>query len=241
MSSNAKLSGTLLRITGMESRDPDLFTCKHLFGPEWLRSFINALVLLGAAFVCEHFATAYELEYLERPTSTYVGDLLLDNLPVINLNFIIIEFALLAIVVAAVIMVIFYPRYILFSLKALAIFIAVRALFTSLTHIGIYPGQIMPDVGFFEGVYSYFNFQTGFFFSGHTGMPFLMALIFWKRPLERNMLILLSFIFAVAVLLAHIHYSIDVLAAPFMAYGIFKISLYLFKRDYELIGLKHVQ
>jgi len=224
----------------MESRDPDLFTVKHLFGPEWLRSFINALILLSAAFVSEHFANIYAFEYLERPTSTYVGDLLLDNLPVVNLNFIIIEGVLLAIVIGAMFVIVFHPRYILFSLKALAIFIAVRALFTSLTHVGIYPGSIDPGVGLFDGIYLYFNFQTGFFFSGHTGMPFLMALIFWKKPLIRNAFLLLSLMFAIAVLFGHIHYSIDVLAAPFMAYGIFKIAQYLFKRDYELITTGHV-
>ena len=62
-----------------------------------------------------------------------------------------------------------------------------------------------------------------------------MALIFWKKPLERAVFLSLSFIFAVAVLLAHIHYSIDVLAAPFMAYGIFKMAQYFFARDYDLI------
>jgi hypothetical protein len=53
--------------------------------------------------------------------------------------------------------------------------------------------------------------------------------------------LILSFVFAVAVLLAHIHYSIDVFAAPFMAYGIFKVSQYLFLRDYKLIESGHVQ
>jgi membrane-associated phospholipid phosphatase len=108
-------------------------------------------------------------------------------------------------------------------------------LFVSLTHVGIYPGNIDPGLGFFDGLYSYLNFQTGFFFSGHTGLPFFMALIFWDKFSARVVFLILSFVFAVAVLLAHIHYSIDVFAAPFMAYGIFKIACYLFPRDYELI------
>lgn len=62
-----------------------------------------------------------------------------------------------------------------------------------------------------------------------------MALIFWDNFRARFVLITLSFVFAVAVLLAHIHYSIDVLAAPFMAYGIFGIAKRLFPRDYKLI------
>ncbi len=111
----------------------------------------------------------------------------------------------------------------------------VRAVFISLTHVGIHPEAIVPGLGFFDGIYTYLNFQTGLFFSGHTGLPFLVALIFWDMPRVRYILLTLSFTFAAAVLLAHIHYSIDVFAAPFMAYGIFKIAQYLFHHDYELI------
>ena len=129
------------------------------------------------------------------------------------------------------------PRHILFTMKAVALFIATRSLFVSLTHVGIYPDHIVPGLGFFDGIYLYLNFQTGLFFSGHTGLPFLMALIFWNIPRARFLFISLSFISGIAVLLAHVHYSIDVFAAPFIAYGIFKIARKLFPRDYELIGL----
>ena len=217
----------------------DTFTLKNLFECENLYSLITGFVLLGIAFVCEHFANVYELAYSIRPTSIYVGDLLLDNLPVINLSFVIIEGALVSIIVG-VIFLFLNPKHILFTLKALALFIAVRALFTSLTHVGIYPGNINPGVGIFDGIYMYLNLQTGFFFSGHTGMPFLAALIFWKKPRARKIFLSLSFIFAVAVLFTHNHYSIDVLAAPFMAYGIFEIAKYFFRRDYELIKSAHV-
>lgn len=190
--------------------------------------------MLGGAYIAEHFANVYELMYSMRPTSTYVGDLLLDNLPVVNLNLIIIDGALISIVLG-VAYVLLQPRYVLFSLKALALLIVTRALFVSLTHVGIYPGTIHPGYGFFDGIYTYLNFQTGFFFSGHTALPVLMALVFWDKYSTRVAFLALAGVFGIAVLLAHIHYSIDVLAAPFMAYGIFEISRYLFPRDYDLI------
>ena len=213
----------------------DSFTLKDLFRGERLSSLVVALFLLGVAYVVEHFANVYAFAYAERPTSNYVGDLILDNIPAVDLNFIIIEVALIAIILGTL-FVFSKPRYILFTLKAIALFIIVRALFISLTHVGIHPENIAPGLGFFDAIYLYLNFQTGLFFSGHTGLPFLMALIFWNRFSTRIVFLLLSFIFGVAVLLAHVHYSIDVLAAPFMAYGIFKIAHYLFPRDYELIG-----
>ena len=212
----------------------DSFSLADILKSDKKSSFAVALFLLSISYILEHFANVYELAYSMRPTSTYVGDLFLDNLPVINLNTIIIEGALLSIVLGAL-FVFLNPRYILFSLKSLALLIAIRALFVSLTHVGIYPGNVDPGFGFFDGIYSYLNFQTGFFFSGHTALPFLMALIFWDRMRVRVVFMSLSFVFAVAVLLAHIHYSIDVLAAPFMAYGIFNIARRLFPQDYKLI------
>lgn len=210
------------------------FTYKNLFARERRFSLLVALAMLGVSFVLIHFAFAYALEYSLRPTSTYVGDVLLDNLPVINLNFLIVEGALFAIL-ASVLFLLWHPRYILFALKALALFIIIRALCMSLTHVGIYPGHVDPGIGFFDTIYVYLNLQSGFFFSGHTGLPYLAALIFWDRPIARVPLLLLSLVFGVAVLLAHVHYSIDVFAAPFMVYGIFKITQYFFPRDYALV------
>ncbi len=217
----------------MHQEDP--FTISDLFTRDWLASLLSAFVLLGAAYVIEHFANMYAFAYSLRPTSNYVGDLILDNLPVINLNFLIVEGALVAIVLG-IIFVLFNPRYILFTLKAVAVFIMIRALFMSLTHVGIYPEHINPGGGFFDAIYLYLNLQTGFFFSGHTGLPFLMALIFWQKRHARLFFLLLSLVGAVAVLFAHVHYSIDVFAAPFMAYGIFNIAKHLFPRDYALIN-----
>lgn len=216
----------------MRNKDP--FTLKDLFHDGNLYSLVTSLVLVGFSLIAYHFANAYALVYLGRSTTTFVGDLLLDNLPVVDLNFLIIETALIAMVVVTLFVAFFRTRYILFSLKALAIFNITRAIFISLTHVGLYPGQISPGAGPLDAVYSYFNFQTGFFFSAHTGLPFLFALIFWKEKKLRYIFLAMSFIFAVAVLFAHVHYSIDVFAAPFMAYCIFKIAEYLYPQDYKL-------
>src|SRR3989344_5297911 len=150
----------------------DSFTLRDVFSRNKFSSLLGALAMLSVAYVVEHFANIYAFAYSQRPTSNYVGDLILENIP--------------------------------------------------------------PGLGLFDAIYTYLNFQTGLFFSGHTGMPFLVALIFLNNKMVRYVLLSLSFIFAVAVLLAHIHYSIDVLAAPFMAYCIFKIAQYLFPRDYDL-------
>jgi hypothetical protein len=219
----------------MQMHRKDSFTINDLFTREYWPSLLTALAMLGAAYIVEHYANLYAYAYSLRSTSSHVGDLVLDNIPVVDLNFIIIEGALIAIVLGTL-FVFSKPRYILFTLKTLALFIAVRAVFVSLTHVGIYPDAIHPGLGFFDAIYLYLNFQTGLFFSGHTGLPFVMALIFWRDKPARVLFLLLSFIGGVAVLLGHIHYSIDVFAAPFMAYGIYRIALRLFPKDHELIA-----
>jgi hypothetical protein len=56
------------------------------------------------------------------------------------------------------------------------------------------------------------------FFSGHTATIFLFAFGF-KKKYQRLFFFLGASLVGVLVLLQHIHYSIDVLAAPFFAYG----------------------
>jgi len=156
------------------------FTLKDLFKREWLPSLISALTLLVIAYIVEHYTNIYAFEYSLRPTSNHVGDLILDNIPVIDLNFIIIEGALLSIVLGTL-FVLSKPRYVLFTLKSLALFIIIRALFVSLTHVGIYPEHITPGLGFFDGIYLYLNFQQAYFFPVIPACHFLWRLSFGKN------------------------------------------------------------
>jgi hypothetical protein len=195
-----------------------------------VRSFILGILLLAVSFFLQGQAATYST----RSAGPFVGDIFLDNLPVVNLNFIIIEGALAAILFS-VILLLMKPSYLLFALKATALLVITRAFFISLTHLGIYPGQVVPSDGFSDKLYIAFDLQAGYFFSSHTGLPFLIALIFWNERLWRFVFFSISAIFAISVLFAHVHYSIDVFAAPFIAYGVFKAAQYLFPEDYELI------
>jgi len=57
-----------------------------------------------------------------------------------------------------------------------------------------------------------------------------MALIFWRERIWRFAYIALSIVLGVSVLLAHVHYSIDVLAAPYITYSVFKMTQYFSRR-----------
>lgn len=203
---------------------------KNFFTRERTKSLLVGLLLFSLGLVFQHYASIYSLQNAGR----FVGDIFLDNLPVVDLNAIIVEGALF-IVVASTVIVLAKPRYIIFTLKSVAIFIAIRSFFVAATHLGVYPGQIVPSDGFFGQIYVALNLQAGYFFSAHTGLPFLLGLIFWDERPWRYFFLTVSGLFGVSVLLAHVHYSIDVFAAPFMTYSIYKMSQYLFSDDYKLI------
>lgn len=198
------------------------------------RSFFIGIFLLTLALMVQ--VTAGRHSYRKAITASFENDLILDNIPTVNLDEVIVQGAIL-LAALTIFMIIRHPRYLLFSLKAVAIFIAIRSLFINLTPLGIYPEQAVFDQGFGSGLYNYLNFEGNYFFSGHTGLPFLMALIFWQKKWARNLFFGVSLLFAVSVLLAHVHYSIDVFAAPFISYGIFRIAKYLFHEDYLMIGI----
>jgi len=63
------------------------------------------------------------------------------------------------------------------------------------------------------------------FFSGHTANLILMGLIL-EQKMIKNLLLISGFLVGTMVLLQHVHYSIDVLAAPFFSFVTYKISVW---------------
>jgi len=60
------------------------------------------------------------------------------------------------------------------------------------------------------------------FFSGHTATLFLLFLL-TKNKILKIIFLMSAVTVGIAVLLQHVHYSIDVFIAPFVAYSAFKI------------------
>ncbi len=170
--------------------------------------------------------------YATNKASNYVDDIILSNIPVFDVDFFFV-YGAIALIVAILLLCVQHPKRIPFVLHSLTLFILIRAVFVSLTHLGPFPTAILiedPQLFFTK----YFIFGGDLFFSGHTGIPFLMALVFWHRPVLRYLFLIWSLFFGVIVLMGHLHYSIDVLAAPFITYGIYHIALWLFPKERAL-------
>jgi hypothetical protein len=121
------------------------------------------------------------------------------------------------------------PRRLLVALQAYAMFILVRIAVMYVVPLDPPPGMISLKDPFVE------YFGTGkvltrdLFFSGHTGTLFLLGL---SVPSKRIKIAFFScaLLVGLSVLCQHVHYTIDVLAAPAFAYASYRIVALLHER-----------
>ncbi|MDD5770340.1 MAG: phosphatase PAP2-related protein [Candidatus Gracilibacteria bacterium] len=201
----------------------------------WTKEHIVSLFFSIGLLIIALFIQRIADSYVVKTGGIAVGDILLSNIPVIDIDGFIIMITLVF-TFLMVIVIFSKPKYILFTIKSLALFVIIRSFFISLTHLGIHPHEITFDENIF-GFWLYdllFDSRNDFFFSGHTGVPFLIGMIIYNEKFWRNICFLMSFILGISVIIGHIHYSIDVFSAPFMTYSIYSISKKLFKKDYKL-------
>ncbi len=196
----------------------------YLTDTAFLRSVAIGIVLLAASLFVNFYAGLYATER----ASNAVTDVILSNIPVFDVDGLFV-WGTLGFWIIAGLLGLGHPRKIPFALKNIALFILIRSVFITLTHIGPFPTHLAID----SNIIHKFTFGGDLFFSGHTGLPFLLALIFWEDVRLRIFFIASAILFGIVVLLAHLHYSIDVLSAFFITYSIFKIATIFFKKDYE--------
>lgn len=197
----------------------------------WPQKSFYLNVGLGALLLVFSFFVNYAANiFVSNRASNYVSDLILDHLPVINVDFIFVE-GFTMFLALVIIFLLKEPKKIPFALKTMALFILIRSAFIILTHLAVPPDHSFIDPGHFVQDITSGN---DLFFSSHTGFPYLLALFFWEKKYLRIFFILCSMFFGFIVLLGHLHYSIDVFAAFFITYGIFHLAQKFFPRDYHL-------
>ena len=208
-------------------KDIDVRYKAHFSDRAFVASFVWSLVLLIAALVAHHYGAVYAIERASNP----VTDIVLSNIPAFDVDWLFV-FGPLIFWFIIILFLLQNPARLPFTLKTLALFILIRTVFVSLTHLAPFPHQVA-----FEGLASsfmqIFTLGSDLFFSGHTGAPFLMALVLWRYRVMRVFCICSSIFFGVIVLLGHMHYSIDVASAFFITYSIFHLAEFLFKKDHE--------
>lgn len=199
---------------------------KHFTNKQFLISLGTAFLFLIISFIINYYAGTYATENASFP----VTDIILSNIRIFHVDGIFIYGPFLFFIFVSIVS--FYnPKRLPFIIKSVSLFIVIRSIFISLTHIGPYPIEtVIANVNLINK----FTFSGDLFFSGHAGVPFLLTLIFWENKILRYIFLAYSIFMGVVVLLGHYHYTIDVLAAFFITYTIFDIASYIFKKDKEL-------
>lgn len=194
----------------------------------FIASFAVSVLLLCASIAASVYAGMYATER----ASNAVTDIVLSNIRVYDVDGF---FVYGPVVMWTFVLVVLLrrPNRFPFVVKNIALFTFIRSFFVILTHLGPFPAHVNLDPAS-----TLANFMSGddLFFSGHTGLPFLMALVFWDTPRLRGIFISLSVLFGATVLLGHLHYSIDVLAAFFITYTIYHLCTIFFRRDMEIFN-----
>jgi len=201
------------------------FSSRHFAASFWL-----SIAAFAAAVYANYGATAYA----GARASNAVTDLILSNTPVFDVDGIFVYGAVaLILFIFAVCLV--HPRHFPFTLFSLATLMFIRAGFITLTHIGPFPDHVPITATTSVGIFlSKLFFGDDLFFSNHTAIPFMMALVYWKERWLRIIFLIWSVAFAAVVLLGHIHYSIDVASAYFITYAIYHLTMKLFPEEYRL-------
>lgn len=205
----------------------------YLQHKEFLVSSLFSIVLLILSLIINFYAGTYATDAASNP----VTDIILSNVPLWNIDAVFVYGTLLFWLFVTLVCIT-KPQTIPFLLKSISLFVLIRSVFVSLTHLGPFPTHIAIQ----SNILNKFVFGGDLFFSGHTGLPFLLALLFWDSYYLRLLFLVSSIIFGVLVLLGHLHYSIDVLAAFFITFAIYHLAQFLFKRDERIFkeGIKNL-
>ena len=195
------------------------------------RSFKNELIITIIFFVLiSSFFTSF-LTYNETRVGFTLNDPILNKLPSIDLTIFIFVFIYLSVLFGLFILI-KSPRQLLFAFQIYSLVLLIRLCLMYLLPLNPPNGIIPLQDPFVELFGTGKTLLRDLFFSGHTATLFLLFLVIEKKTYKVFFLIS-TFLVAIALLFQHVHYTIDIVTAPFVVYASYRI-VYLFKKKLEL-------
>lgn len=205
--------------------------------PQWANEIKKHFRLISASIILLIVATS--LDYVAGNYVDKVGgsaessDLILSYIPAIDLSIIFVYLFLIVVSLIFIYPLILNVKKLHLAIAHFSLLIMVRSIFMSLTHLKLPSSAVAVK---FPDLLSNLVFQNDLFFSGHTAIP-LVGFFLFKESKIRWFFLASSIISGATALLMHQHYSIDVAAAFFIAYGTFKIGEWLFKKIEKIQGI----
>jgi len=177
---------------------------------------ITAVVVTGVIIAFSHF-----LHFVEQREGVVLNDPFLNTFNPIDLTwltFVLIYLSLIIFVVTTF----NKPDKLLIAFQAYGLMLIFRTIAMYLTPFEAPETILLLNDPFVQFFAKGDILTKDLFFSGHTGTLFLVFLLAENKTLKTIFLIL-TILVGAAVLLQHVHYSVDVFVAPFVAYGAYRI------------------
>lgn len=188
----------------------------------WRKEFIEHKYEILVSFL--FLIIAVILDYISGTYVTKAGDaiatdIILDRIPSIDLSYLFFYGYAVVIGVLLLYPLFFHIKKFHIVISQFSLLILIRSFFITLTHLKTPADAIVVHSPYLSDI---LLFHNDLFFSDHTAVPFLAFLLFRRTKLGIFFLVS-TIILALTVLFMHLHYSIDVFAAFFIAYGSYRL------------------
>lgn len=192
----------------------------------WSSSFKRNRMILGTLFgLIVVYILPYFFSYIEKRNGATLNDWVLALIPPHNVSVLI--FAIIwGMVILILIRAIYNPS--IYITYCWAFVLVCLARFASIILVPLDPPVgLIPLTDPLTGIF-YGNalIIKDLFFSGHTATLTLVFLCLRKRN-DKIIAFCAVIIVAILLLVQHIHYTIDILAAPFITYACYRLARYL--------------
>jgi membrane-associated phospholipid phosphatase len=193
-----------------------------------IKFFVTVIFLLTTLFAYRRF-----LDYAEARTGVSIPDPILKLYEPIDLTWLIFGLIYLCLVVG-IIALIKNPEKLLLAFQVYTAVVIIRIIVMYLVPFEAPEKIIVLKDPFVEMFGSGESLTKDLFFSGHTATLFLLFLVVESKRLK-YIFLLSAVVVGVSIVLQHVHYVIDIFAAPFFTYVCFIIvsSLNLYKLNKE--------
>ncbi len=161
------------------------------------------------------------LEFVENRQGVVLPDPLLKAIQPVDLTWIIFTLIYISLIIT-IILLVKYPQKLLFAIQTYSLMLVFRIIAMFLLPLNPPARMILLNDPFIQFFRSGKILTKDLFFSGHTATLFFFFLIADNKPFK-YMLLAFTIIVAAALLLQHVHYSVDVFAAPFFSYSAYRL------------------
>jgi PAP2 superfamily C-terminal len=211
---------------------PSAFSLK--WSEAWkIPSFRSKLWVGMAVFAGILIALPFFFDAIEDRNGHTISDFILDRIPARNFS-VVVFFLIWSSCLLLVIRILRDPMMLLVALWAYNGVTLLRMACIGLISLNPPAGLIPLADPITNQFYGNHYITHDLFFSGHTTTVFLVFLCL-KRKWDRLYTLSASILLGILLLVQHVHYTIDVLAAPVFTYTVYQMARLFTKRENELL------